>query len=189
MFGVYFSLLTTIHDSCWILYAFGLITSFHFFSLNINETYATLKMKVTNFEDRIHVIDEDSNVTSVIKNIVEPNEQEDAFYVCDVGDMVAKYKTWKTQMPRVEPHYAVKCNDSPIVLSTLASLGLGFDCASKGEISKILKLGVEPSRIIFANPAKPASHIRYANTSDVKMMTFDSASELYKVKKMFPEAK
>lgn len=30
---------------------------------------------------------------------------------------------------------AVKCNDSPLVLETLAGLGTGFDCASK--VSKI----------------------------------------------------
>lgn len=32
---------------------------------------------------------------------------------------------------------AVKCNDEPIVLKLLASLGAGFDCASKGEIIKV----------------------------------------------------
>lgn len=34
-------------------------------------------------------------------------------------------------LPRITPFYAVKCNDSLSVLKTLASLGTGFDCASK----------------------------------------------------------
>jgi hypothetical protein len=31
--------------------------------------------------------------------------QEEAFYVCDVGDVVRKHKEWKLKLPRVEPHY------------------------------------------------------------------------------------
>jgi len=31
--------------------------------------------------------------------------QEEAFYVCDVGDIVHKHREWKRKMPRVEPFY------------------------------------------------------------------------------------
>ena len=37
---------------------------------------------------------------------------------------------------------AVKCNDDTNVLKLLAYLGAGFDCASKGEIKKVMDLGV-----------------------------------------------
>ncbi|MGH0166403.1 UNVERIFIED_CONTAM: hypothetical protein FKN15_050711 [Acipenser sinensis] len=40
---------------------------------------------------------------------------------------------WTRALPRVTPYYAVKCNDSKAVVMTLASLGAGFDCASKAE--------------------------------------------------------
>lgn len=53
----------------------------------------------------------------------------------------------------------------------------------------MLSLGVEPSRIIFANPAKPASHIRHAAAVGVDTMTVDNESELHKIKKLFPTAK
>ena len=55
---------------------------------------------------------------------------------------------------------AVKCNDDLMILQTLAVMGTGFDCASKSEIRAVLKLGVDPSRIIYANPCKQASHIK-----------------------------
>lgn len=84
---------------------------------------------------------------------------------------------------------AVKCNDSLTVLEVLAALGTGFDCASKTEINKVLSLGIEPERIIFANPAKPASHIRHAFATGVDLMTFDNEVELHKVKEIFPEAR
>ena len=31
--------------------------------------------------------------------------QEEAFYVCDIGDIVHKHREWKLKMPRVEPFY------------------------------------------------------------------------------------
>lgn len=70
----------------------------------------------------------------------------------------------------------------------LAVLGTGFDCASKSEIQTILDLGVDASRIIYANPCKQASFIRYAAEHDVRMMTFDNVDEIYKIKRYFPRA-
>ena len=83
---------------------------------------------------------------------------------------------------------AVKCNPDAEVLRLLAALGAGFDCASKAEIEQILKLGVSPSRIIYAQPCKTKSHVRYAAQQNVKQMTFDNADELYKIHSLYPEA-
>lgn len=75
------------------------------------------------------------------------------------------------------------------MIQLLAALGTGFDCASKAEINQILEMGVDPSRIVYANPCKTASYVRYAAEKGVEMMTFDNPEELYKVKKHFPDAK
>lgn len=83
---------------------------------------------------------------------------------------------------------AVKCNPEPTVVKMLATLGTGFDCASKTEIEQVLSLGVDPSRIIYANPCKQQSFIRYSKKQNVKKMTFDNAEELYKIKALFPDA-
>lgn len=91
-------------------------------------------MKVANLDERIHVLDNSSNVMTVINEIAESGLQEEAFYVLDVGDIVKKHQIWKELLPRVEPFYAVKCNDSLTVLEVLASLGTGFDCASKVDL-------------------------------------------------------
>lgn len=116
-------------------------------------------------------------------------DKDDAFFVADLGDVVRKYRLWMNQLPRVEPHYAVKCNDDIAVLSVLAQLGAGFDCASKAEIQKVLDLKVDPSRIIYANPCKQNSHVRFAAKHHVAQMTFDNEHELHKIKSTYPEAK
>ena len=63
-------------------------------------------------------------------------DDRDAFYICDLGDVLKKHLRWARALPRVTPFYAVKCNDSQAVVMTLASLGAGFDCASKVHVGK-----------------------------------------------------
>lgn len=115
---------------------------------------------------------------------------EYSFFIADLGEVYRQFIRWKANLPRVEPFYAVKCNPDPLVLRLLASLGAGFDCASKEEIGKVLALTPTVSRrnIIFANPCKANPQIRYAAQVDVKMMTFDNADELHKVKQHYPNA-
>lgn len=117
----------------------------------------------------------------------DPGE-EDAFYVADLGEVYRQHLRWKTNLPRVKPFYAVKCNPDEEVIRLLAKLGSGFDCASKAEIDLVLGLGVDPSRIIYAQPCKTKSYLRHAQQVGVSQMTFDNADELYKIKNCFPDA-
>ncbi|KAJ5473420.1 Orn/DAP/Arg decarboxylase 2C-terminal [Penicillium sp. IBT 31633x] len=114
--------------------------------------------------------------------------EEDAFYVADMGEVYRQHMRWKMNLGRIKPFYAVKCNPDPEVLRLMAQLGNGFDCASKSEIELALKTGIDPSRIIYAQPCKTKSYLRYAAEVGVKQMTFDNADELYKIKATFPDA-
>jgi ornithine decarboxylase len=119
----------------------------------------------------------------LLKDEVEP------FYAVDLEDICNKHIRWITLMPRITPHYAVKCNDDTNVIKLLAFLGAGFDCASKGEIKKVMDLGVSADRIIYANPCKQSSYVRYAAEVGVETMTFDNEQELLKIKQLHPNAK
>ena len=46
-----------------------------------------------------------------------------------------------------------------------------------------------PEKIIYANPCKQVSQIKYAANNRVQMMTFDSEVELMKVARAHPKAK
>ncbi|XP_070490198.1 ornithine decarboxylase 2-like [Chironomus tepperi] len=113
----------------------------------------------------------------------------DSFYICNLSDVIQKYEDWQRFMPRVKPHYAVKCNDDINVLKTLASVGCSFDCATLWEIEKIISLNVSTDRIIFANTTKIASHIDYAKQQNVNLMTFDNEDEIEKIIKIYPDAR
>ncbi|KAK6951787.1 Ornithine decarboxylase [Daldinia eschscholtzii] len=117
----------------------------------------------------------------------EPGD-EDTFFVGDLGEVYRQHMRWKKNLPRVKPFYAVKCNPDPKVIQLLAGLGTGFDCASKSEIEQVLNMGVDPARIIYAQPCKTNSYVRYVANRGVKQMTFDNADELRKIAKLFPDA-
>ncbi|KAH7906947.1 pyridoxal-dependent decarboxylase [Hygrophoropsis aurantiaca] len=118
------------------------------------------------------------------------SDAEKAFFVADLSQVYCQHERWVKALPEIEPHYAIKCNPDPYVLRLLAALGTGFDCASNGEISHVLNIGgIDPSRIIFANPCKAASFVRSAAKAGVDKMTFDNADELYKIARAHPGAK
>ncbi|EFJ40311.1 hypothetical protein VOLCADRAFT_84542 [Volvox carteri f. nagariensis] len=123
-----------------------------------------------------------------IKHIVK-HKPDDTFYVVDLANVQRMFKAWRAAMPRVMPYYAVKCNPEPGILKLLVAMGAGFDCASKGELDMMLRMGVSPSRIIFAHPCKRASDIRYARDHGIQYTTFDTVSELYKISQMNPDFK
>lgn len=70
----------------------------------------------------------------------------------------------------------------------LAQMGVGFDCASPAEMELVLGQGVYPSSIIYANPCKAKSAIKYARKHGISRMTFDNEAELHKIKAEFPDA-
>ncbi|XP_029174023.1 ornithine decarboxylase-like isoform X2 [Nylanderia fulva] len=125
----------------------------------------------------------------IIRTMTSTEDPERGFYVADIGNVIQKHQEWITKMPRVVPHFAIKCNPDPTVIKVLAALNAGFDCASKQEIEQVMRHGVHGSRIIFAHPTKYPSHIEYAKKMGVEQMTVDSESELFKIKDLFPEAK
>ncbi|CAF3231529.1 unnamed protein product [Rotaria socialis] len=123
------------------------------------------------------------------KKIELLKDDAEPFFAVDLEDICNKHIKWITLMPRVTPHYAVKCNDDINIIKLLAFLGAGFDCASKGEIKKIIDLGISADRIVYANPCKQSSYIRYAKEVGVETMTFDNEQELMKIKDIYPNAK
>uniref|UniRef100_A0A8C5VLD5 Ornithine decarboxylase n=1 Tax=Microcebus murinus TaxID=30608 RepID=A0A8C5VLD5_MICMU len=140
----------------------------------------------SNEEFDYHFLDEGFTAKDILDqkiNEVSSSDDKDAFYVADLGDILKKHRRWLKALPRVAPFYAVKCNDSRAVVKTLATMGTGFDCASKTEIRLVQK------RVIYANPCKQVSQIKYAANNGVQMMTFDSEAELMKVARAHPKAK
>lgn len=107
----------------------------------------------------------------------------------DLSKAQQQLELWCDNLPRVRPHYAVKCNPDRQLLQTLKSGGCGFDCATMDEIERALSIGVHPDDIVFSHPCKLRSHLTYAKSKGVGLMSFDNALELKKVAAEYPNAR
>lgn len=114
---------------------------------------------------------------------------QEPFFIINLSDIQHKYNQWKILFPMIKPHFAVKSNPDKKIISLLLSLGCNFDCASIDEIRRVLKLGGQPSQIIYANPVKSIEYLLFAKEHNIDLMTFDSIEELYKIKKYYNHAK
>jgi ornithine decarboxylase len=151
----------------------------------LNPSYDNL-VSPTKPLDNVYNLKED--LYEYIDNLINKESLEEAFYIFNYSTLISQYFKWIHNLPRVKPFYAVKCNNHPAILQVLSNLGCGFDCASTGEIKMIKEMNVCSSNIVFANPCKLNSHIRFAKSQGVSRMTFDNVDELYKIKSCYPEA-
>ncbi len=99
-----------------------------------------------------------------------------------------QYERFRKCLPEVMPYYAIKANPYPKIIKEFVDMGAGFDVASAEEMKLVLKLGAAPGKVIFANTIKSEEDIQSAKRRRVKLMTFDSETELYKIAENFPGA-
>lgn len=137
----------------------------------------------------VKLISSEYTTYDIVNDFLMNNQSEQPFYIIDLGEIIKLYEKWITCFPTITPYYAVKCNPNPVLLDVLSGLGTCFDCASENEIKAVIELTGDPDRIIFANPCKMSSQIKYARANDVDMMTFDCEEELYKIKLYHPYSK
>lgn len=127
-------------------------------------------------------------VGSGCRTPVRPSESlTDSFYSLDLSVLKRVYDEWTEALPHVKPYYAVKCNPTPEIVQKLADLGSNFDCASPAEIQQVLDLGVEPERILYANPCKRVQDIAFAKENGIMRTTFDSVCELKKIAEVWKD--
>jgi len=150
----------------------------------------------TYVEDMLSLVGEEFGMEDVrahgavgaVTQRVKLQHDEDPFYLVDLGIVAAQYQKWVKCLPRVRPHYAVKAAPDPAIVKLLHRVGAGFDCASKAEINLVRSVGVPADSIIYANPCKLKSHLRFAREQSVTRMTFDNEAELYKIAEVYPDA-
>lgn len=56
-------------------------------------------------EEPIKIYSEILNDWESIEEIVENNNQQQAFYICNINDIIEKYKQWIKLMPKIKPFY------------------------------------------------------------------------------------
>ena len=75
-------------------------------------------------------------------------------------------------------HYAVKANNNPLILQTVAKKGFGADCVSGGEIKQAVAAGIPADKIVFAGVGKTDDEIDFALQQGIGCFNVESMPEL-----------
>uniref|UniRef100_A0A182JYN3 ornithine decarboxylase n=1 Tax=Anopheles christyi TaxID=43041 RepID=A0A182JYN3_9DIPT len=151
--------------------------------MNDEQTGSILK----NLMCRTTHISDDTTLQDIVNRIVDSGPHDEPVHALEVDTVVFKYAEWLRHIPRVKQYYAIKSNDTDVIVETIILLGGGFDCASQCELERVLKLGVPPERIIYAQPSKSIASLKLAREKRIRTV-FDNEFELEKLAKHYPEA-
>lgn len=100
-------------------------------------------------------------------------------YVYDLDVITGQVAALQAALPPTfELAYAVKANPALGVVAHLATLGLGADVASGGELATVLRAGVSPDAIVMTGPGKRDDELRLAVDTGVRAVTVESPGEL-----------
>jgi diaminopimelate decarboxylase len=136
---------------------------------------------------KIYRFSSEYDTYGIISDLLKKQAINDHFYIVDLKKIINQYNLWKKELPLIRPYYAIKSNPDQMIMKLLSDLGCGFDCASRTEIIEALQ-HTSSNNLIYANPCKEITHIQFARSRDVDLMTFDSDCELYKIKLNHPKA-
>ena len=108
------------------------------------------------------------------------------FYLYDLDVITRRVAALRAALPaaRFDLAYAIKANPSLAVVAHLASLGLGADIASGGELALVRRAGFAPARVLFTGPGKSDAELRAAVESGVGSITVESPGELARLERI-----
>ncbi|WP_018150141.1 type III PLP-dependent enzyme [Leeia oryzae] len=116
------------------------------------------------------------------------NGYQNPFLFIDSSVLREKVRRFKDALPRVRPHFAIKSNPHPEVLTILRDEGAGFEFASPAELRQMLDLGVPARELFYSNPVKAQEAIQAAVAAGVQWYVIDSVEELRKIHQLAPNA-
>jgi ornithine decarboxylase len=91
-----------------------------------------------------------------------------------------RYRRLTASLPGFRMHYAVKAAPHPVVLSTIAICGGGFDVATSAEVDLLQQLGLPMDRCIHTNPIKKPSDIDHAYAAGIRTFVVENPCEANK---------
>lgn len=110
-------------------------------------------------------------------------DSEGPVYLYDIDNVCLRYQALDQAFGshRHKIHYAVKANNNPELLKSLAALGTGVDTVSGGEIRLALAAGFTPETIILSGVAKTVTEIEFAVSTEIKQINVESPQELQRI--------
>ncbi len=115
-------------------------------------------------------------------------DHETPFLLLDLERVRRKYRDIRASVEGVQVFYAIKANDHPAVLRTLAREGSCFEVSSLSELQALQALGVPADCIASFNPIKTPRFVAAMSAYGSTLMAVDSMEELDKLALHGPNA-
>jgi len=80
--------------------------------------------------------------------------------------------------------FAVKANANLKLLKEIKKFGLGADVVSIGELTKALKAGIQPKKIVFSGVGKTSEELNFAIDKKILLINAESKSEILEIEKI-----
>jgi ornithine decarboxylase len=140
-------------------------------------------------DDGIFIYHEGTDLESVARDVL-PKYPDLSFCFLNIGALRERVRVIQQKFLPGHPGstiaYAVKANSRRKILEVLSEAGINsFDCASTAEIC-LMKSVCPDGEILFNNPVKSPSAVKYAGSMGVRHFTVQTASEVRKVFENFP---
>ncbi len=91
-----------------------------------------------------------------------------------------RYRRLSERLPGFRLHYAMKALPHPVVLTTIAICGGGFDVATSEEVDLLQQLGLPMERCIHTNPIKKPKDIDHAYEAGIRTFVVENPCEAAK---------
>jgi diaminopimelate decarboxylase len=113
-------------------------------------------------------------VSKIAANVGTP------FYLYSIGTFLDHYLKLRDAFKPANPLicFSMKANSNLTVLKSLVARGSGLDIVSGGELFRAKKVGVDPSKIVFASVGKTEREIEEAIRSGIFMFNVETTQEL-----------
>jgi diaminopimelate decarboxylase len=141
---------------------------------------------MNNFEYKRKILFcENISVEEICKKIKTPFYLYSSKQILDNFDLLAK----KFKGYNILIAYAVKANSNKSILKLLAKKGSGADVVSYGEMSRALKAGIPPNKIVFSGVGKTDLEISRAIEHKILQFNIESHQEFLTIEKLAREKK
>ncbi len=104
-------------------------------------------------------------------------------YLYSHGTLLDHYQKLRSAFKPVRPLicFSMKANSSLALCRALVKAGAGFDVVSGGELRKILRVGADPGKIVFASVGKTEAEIKAALRARILCFNAESVQEIRRI--------
>jgi diaminopimelate decarboxylase len=112
-------------------------------------------------------------------------------YIYSAQTIQDHYKKLTTAFAPANPLicYSTKANSNLSVLNYMKEMGSGFDVVSGGELERVLKIGGDPKKVVFAGVGKTDEEIAFALEQEILLFNVESEEELENINRIAGERK